>query len=31
MAAIKDAPQFIVETDQGRRAAHKPDALSRER
>jgi hypothetical protein len=25
--ASKDDPQFIVETDEGKRAAHKPDAL----
>ncbi|MBA2936147.1 DUF2945 domain-containing protein [Sphingomonas sp. CGMCC 1.13654] len=27
VAASKDDPQFIVETDEGKRAAHKPDAL----
>jgi plastocyanin len=27
VAASKDEPQFIVETDEGKRAAHKPDAL----
>lgn len=30
VAASKDAPQFIVETDDGKRAAHKPGALKRE-
>lgn len=30
VAAGKDNPQFIVETDDGKRAAHKPDALTRE-
>jgi len=25
--ASKDDPQFIVETDEGKRAAHKPEAL----
>jgi len=30
VAASKDAPQFIVETDEGKRAAHKAEALSRE-
>lgn len=30
VAASKDDPQFIVETDEGKRAAHKPDALTRE-
>jgi hypothetical protein len=29
VAASEDSPQFIVETDQGKRAAHKPSALSR--
>jgi hypothetical protein len=29
VAASPDAPQFIVETDAGKRAAHKPSALSR--
>jgi hypothetical protein len=29
VAASKDNPQFIVETDDGKRAAHKPEALSR--
>jgi len=27
--ASKDDPQYIVETDQGKRAAHKPEALSK--
>lgn len=30
VAASKDNPQYIVETDDGARAAHKPDALTRE-
>ena len=30
VAASKDNPQFIVETEEGKRAAHKPDALTRE-
>lgn len=30
VAASKDNPQFIVETDEGKRAAHKEGALSRE-
>ena len=30
VAASKDAPQFIVETDEGKRAAHKPEALVKE-
>ena len=30
VAASKDSPQFIVETEGGKRAAHKPDALTRE-
>jgi uncharacterized protein YijF (DUF1287 family) len=30
VAASKDEPQLIVETDEGRRAAHKPEALRRE-
>lgn len=29
VTASKADPQFIVETDEGKRAAHKPDALSR--
>lgn len=28
--ASKESPQFIVETDEGRRAAHKAGALSKE-
>lgn len=27
VAASKEDPQFIVETDEGKRAAHKPEAL----
>jgi len=27
VAASKDDPQFLVETDEGKRAAHKPEAL----
>lgn len=27
VAATPEAPQFIVETDEGKRAAHKPEAL----
>lgn len=27
VAASKDDPQFVVETDEGKRAAHKPEAL----
>jgi len=27
VAASKDDPQFIVETDEGKKAAHKPEAL----
>ena len=30
VAASKDNPQFIVETDEGKRAAHKPSALSKD-
>ncbi len=30
VAASPDNPQFIVETDEGKRAAHKPEALTRE-
>lgn len=30
VAASKDDPQFIVETDKGDRAAHKPGALSKD-
>ncbi|PWG02614.1 DUF2945 domain-containing protein [Sphingosinicella humi] len=29
VAASRDDPQFIVETDQGKRAAHKPEALTK--
>ncbi|MGV3512170.1 MAG: DUF2945 domain-containing protein [Novosphingobium sp.] len=29
VAASKDNPEFLVETAQGKRAAHKPGALSR--
>lgn len=29
VAASKDDPQFIVETDEGKKAAHKPDALTK--
>jgi plastocyanin len=29
VAASKEDPQFIVETDEGKRAAHKPSALTR--
>lgn len=29
VAATPDDPQFIVETDEGKRAAHKPDALTK--
>jgi len=29
VAATKDAPQYIVETEEGKRAAHRPDALKR--
>ena len=29
VAASKDNPQYIVETDEGKRAAHKPDALTK--
>ena len=29
VSASKDNPQFIVETDEGRRAAHKDEALKR--
>ena len=27
VAASEDNPEFLVETDEGKRAAHKPDAL----
>ncbi|MFC4257137.1 HVA1 family protein [Altererythrobacter xixiisoli] len=30
VAASKDNPEFIVETDEGKRAAHKPGALRKE-
>ncbi|WP_076069476.1 DUF2945 domain-containing protein [Sphingomonas montana] len=30
VAATKDEPQFIVETEDGKRAAHKPDALHKD-
>ena len=30
VAASKDNPQFIVETEDGKRAAHKADALTKE-
>ena len=30
VAASKDDPQFIVETGEGKRAAHKPGALSKD-
>jgi len=30
VAASRDEPQFIVETDEGKRAAHKAEALSRD-
>lgn len=30
VVASADEPQFVVETDQGKRAAHKPGALARE-
>ncbi len=30
VAASSDDPQYIVETDQGKRAAHKPEALKRD-
>ena len=30
VAASKDNPQFVVETDEGKRAAHKPEALTKE-
>lgn len=29
VAATQDDPQYIVETDEGKRAAHKPSALSK--
>lgn len=30
VAASKDNPEYIVETDEGKRAAHKPDALKKD-
>jgi hypothetical protein len=30
VAASPDDPQFIVETDEGKRAAHKPEALRKD-
>lgn len=30
VAASADNPEYLVETDEGRRAAHKPDALDRD-
>lgn len=30
VAASKENPQFIVETEEGKRAAHKPEALTKE-
>jgi hypothetical protein len=30
VAASPDNPQFLVETEEGKRAAHKPEALTRE-
>lgn len=30
VAASKDNPQFIVETEEGKRAAHRPSALTKE-
>ncbi|WBO23443.1 hypervirulence associated TUDOR domain-containing protein [Sphingomonas abietis] len=29
VAASKDDPQLLVETDEGKQAAHKPDALTK--
>jgi hypothetical protein len=29
VAASKDNPEYLVETEEGKRAAHKPDALSK--
>lgn len=29
VAASKDNPEYLVETEEGKRAAHKPDALTR--
>ena len=31
VAASRDSPEFLVETDEGKRAAHKPRALSKAR
>lgn len=30
VAASKDNPEYLVETDEGKQAAHKPEALSKE-
>ena len=30
VAASKDNPEYLVETDEGKRAAHKPGALSKD-
>ncbi|HEX8532663.1 MAG TPA: DUF2945 domain-containing protein [Allosphingosinicella sp.] len=30
VAASKENPQYIVETDEGKRAAHKPEVLTKE-
>ena len=30
VAASKDNPEFLVETDEGKRAAHKPSALRKD-
>ena len=30
VAATPEKPQYIVETDEGKRAAHRPDALTKE-
>jgi len=30
IAASKNNPEYIVETDEGKRAAHKPDALKKD-
>ncbi|SMC73171.1 DUF2945 domain-containing protein [Novosphingobium sp. B1] len=30
VAASKDNPEYLVETDEGKRAAHKPESLSRD-
>lgn len=29
VAASRDNPEYLVETDEGKRAAHKPDALTK--